>query len=693
MKTKYLEKHRLGCIIVFWIFAQIINLPAQNTVREIRMDSLQHILSITHSVNDSLQVFEELAEISRQLPEEAYYLKQLLVVANRTKSFEEIYNSMANLSRYYYNQENSDSLFYWTSQLQSLSEKRNEYPSAFFRAGNILCAEYLWQANYELAMNEAIKYQNIAKRENQSFGLMRTNQDLGIIYQTIGRDSDAVVAFRESMQWIDKTETTLMDKTLFLGDMLTSTLRLNLLDDSEVLLEDYKNIIDSLEKSTVEQGLPIPISPYRVQLHTFYSELYIRKSQLKSARKHLNKASDYLNGDMKDDFTSSLYYQVLTMYYVKSGNKLAALSSVEKALKLDENVKLLNQKVEILRSLGHYGEALTLYKKILKTRSDTNATAFQRQIDQLRMLNDLDGREERAHQLAQQAEQITVQQLRLIIAILFSVTLLFLLYVLGRYYSRARRLKNDLLNEKNDLVESEKKLRIATELAENANQEKTAFISNISHEIRTPLNAIVGFSELLLDENYDEETKKGFAVTISENTEWLLNLVNDVLDLSRLESGKIKFSNKPVDIVACCKESIDATTSRITEGVRLTFTSSVNSYILNTDPYRIQQVLTNLLSNAVKFTKKGEINLTIEINQDEQQVRLIVTDTGCGIPLDQQTKIFARFEKLDEFVQGTGLGLSICQIIAERLSGSIFIDSTYTEGARFVFTFPLENSH
>lgn len=694
MKTKRLEKHWLWCIIVFWIFAQIINLPAQNTVRGFRMDSLQHILSTTHSANDSLHALKKLAEINRQQPEEACYLKQRLAVAYRAKSFEEVYNSMASLSRYYYNQENSDSLLYWTSQLQMLSEKRREYPSAFFRAGSILCAEYLWQGNYELAMNEAIKYLNIARRENQAFGLMRTHQDLGVVYQTIGRDSDAVVAFRESMQWMHKTETTLMDQVLFFADMLTSTLRMNLPDDSKLLLEDYKTAIDSLEKSTVEQGLPIPIAPYRVQLHTFYAELYICEGQPESARKHLDKASSYLRTDMNDDFTSSLYYQVLTMYYIKTGNNQAALSSVDKALKLSENAKLLNQKVEILRSLGLYSEALNLYKEVLKTRVDINATAFQRQIDQLRMLNDLDGREERAHELARQEEQIAVQQQRLITAIVFSVTLLILLYVLGHYYNRVRRLKNELLCEKNFLVESEKQLRIATEQAENANQDKTAFISNISHEIRTPLNAIVGFSELLLENEYGENEKKEFAVTISNNTEWLLNLVNEVLDLSRLESGKIQFSKKPVDIIACCKESVDAAVSGIAEGVRLTFTPPVDSYLLNTDPYRIQQVLNNLLSNAVKFTSKGEINLTIEIHPDErEEVRLIVTDTGCGIPPEQQSKIFERFEKLNEFVQGTGLGLSICQIIANRLSGSISIDPTYTKGARFIFTFPLENSH
>lgn len=675
------------------ISAQTLNMWSQDTVRAFRIDSLQHILSTTQSKGDSLKALKELAEVSRQLPEEVSYLKQLLAVATRIDSFEVAYNSMASLSRYYYNQGYSDSLLYWTSQIQTLSGKRNEYPDALFNAGSILCEEHLWQGDYELSMNEAIKYLNIAKRENQPFGLTCANQDLALVYQAIGRDSDAVVAFRESMRWMEKIPATPLKKALFLADMLTSTLRQDLSHESRQLLADYKEVIDLLEQSTIEQGLPIPIHRYRKQLHTFYAELFIREGQLDSARKHLNKAADYVDRSEKDDFSTFIYYQTLTMYYIKTGDYPTALSSVDKALALSENVQLLSQKVEILRILGQDSEALALYKKVLKTRAEINGTAFQRQIDQLRQLNDLNGQEERAHELARQTEQITIQQQRLMSAILFFIILLALLYILGRYYRRAKHLKNDLLCERNFLVESEKQLRVVTEQAENANQEKTTFISNISHEIRTPLNAIVGFSELLLDENYREEDKKAFATTIGENTELLLNLINDVLDISRLESGKIQFSVKPVDIIACCRESVHAVSSLVTEGVALTFTSPIDSFQINSDPYRIQQVLYNLLANAAKFTKEGEINLTVDINTNEQQVRLIVTDTGCGIPPEAQAKIFERFEKLDEFAQGTGLGLSICQIIAERLSGSILVDPTYTEGARFVFTFSLENNN
>ena len=227
-----------------------------------------------------------------------------------------------------------------------------------------------------------------------------------------------------------------------------------------------------------------------------------------------------------------------------------------------------------------------------------------------------------------------------------------------------------------------------TKEAEAANKKKSAFIANISHEVRTPLNAIVGFSELLASSEYSEVEKIRFAGEVNHSSELLLNLVNDVLDLSRLESGKIKFSVKPNDLVACCQRALDSIRHRVKPGVRLTFTPSIESYTLNTDALRLQQLLTNLLSNAAKFTSEGEINLSFTVDEGKEEVRFSVTDTGCGIPEDKCEKIFERFEKLDDFIQGTGLGLSVCQIISEQLNGSLSVDISYKDGARFVFIHP-----
>ena len=194
----------------------------------------------------------------------------------------------------------------------------------------------------------------------------------------------------------------------------------------------------------------------------------------------------------------------------------------------------------------------------------------------------------------------------------------------------------------------------------------------------------------LPETSYSEEEKKGFAGLIKSNFELLMNIVNNILDLSLLEADRLKPNISTYDAIACCREVIEETKHLVPSGVKLIFTPPVGQYIIETDKHRFKQVLKNLLGNAFKFTQEGEITLTFEIEEDNRQVRLSVTDTGCGIPIEKQVHIFDRFEKINEFVQGAGLGLAISQRISQLLKGNLFIDPTYTKGARFVFVHPVE---
>ena len=431
-------------------------------------------------------------------------------------------------------------------------------------------------------------------------------------------------------------------KMIYISDMLVSVLQMDKLEKARGLLQKYESALKEQEEHMAIENAVFSLEQHKKLINTFYAELYIRKGDMDKAGVYIHKAGEY---DCKGSDAPFADYT--------------------------------------------YDKTLALYKEMLALNTAASNEAFDRQMSQLRQLNDIDDREERAHKLASQTEHLALQQYRLIASGIFLFISLALIYVLTLYYRRVRRLKNDLLNERASLIESEKQLREMTDLAEIANRMKTTFISNISHEVRTPLNVIVGFSELLLDDSYDDETKKDFAQTISKNTELLLNLVNDVLDLSRLESGKIQFSIKPVEIVSCCREAMDSSIGRVSPNVRLLFSPTVDAYTVNTDRFRILQLLSNLLSNAAKFTREGEIELVVDVDEKKCQMRLILTDTGCGIKPEQQVKIFEHFEKLDEFAQGTGLGLPICKIIAQRLSGSLFVDPAYTAGARFVFVHPL----
>lgn len=232
-----------------------------------------------------------------------------------------------------------------------------------------------------------------------------------------------------------------------------------------------------------------------------------------------------------------------------------------------------------------------------------------------------------------------------------------------------------------------KELLRAKEVAELSDRLKSQFLSNMSHEIRTPLNAIVGFSDLLVHAD-DVEEKEEYMSIIKRNNELLLQLINDILDLSRIESDNMEFMYKDVDINELFNALEAAGNLRLTENesVKIVFNSFVERCIIHTEENRIQQVLSNFLNNAIKFTQRGTIEMGYQIR--EEDIYFYVSDTGKGIPEERQTEVFKRFVKLNDFVHGTGLGLSICQTIIQKLGGEIGVKSTEGVGSTFWFTIP-----
>ena len=227
---------------------------------------------------------------------------------------------------------------------------------------------------------------------------------------------------------------------------------------------------------------------------------------------------------------------------------------------------------------------------------------------------------------------------------------------------------------KHNLEVSGEELLVAKEKAEESNRLKTAFLANMSHEIRTPLNAIVGFSSVLVSDDSSPAEKEQYCDIIQKNSDLLLHLINDILDISRMESGKIKFVWEECDVVELCQTALStAEYGRKTSALFL-FETPVASLVIKTDAQRLKQVLINLLSNAAKFTPSGSIKLAIAIDKQHQQLELSVSDTGCGIPSDKSDRVFERFEKLNEYSQGTGLGLAISRLIVENLGGKIWVD-------------------
>lgn len=696
MKTKSLFKRGIKFVCIVVLLLCSVSAFSQNEIGRIRTDSLRNVLQKAKTPEEKLTVLKELVTINRQQKVEVSLGKEIMDIAMQLDSFPLVYNTMAELGRYYYNLDMRDSILYWYSMIDTISRRRKECPDALFTAGSLVCQNYLWGEDYEQAMNEAIRQVNLANKEHQEYGQARGNYNLALIYQVVGQDSNAVDIFRKGLVWLDKNPDWPVLELQYLSDMVISTLRLDLFDESEKLLMRYGKLLDMMEQDYETKGYFFQVRYHRCLLNSEFSELYTRNGKMRKAHDYLKKAAAYMS-DSLGVFVKFTFYQSEALYYIKTGDNRLALSAIDNALALGGNLDMMTLKMQVLRRSGQLKEAIQVYKKILEMNTAVNNNAFDRQMAQLRVLNDLNDGEKRTRELEHQDAQIASRQ-RLLIHILATIGLLLMLVsLLYRLYRRTRRLKNELLNEKDSLVESEKQLRVIKEKAVEANQLKSVFISNISHEVRTPLNAIVGFSELLVDNSFPEEEKITFAATIKRSSELLMSLINDVLDLSRLESGNYNFTIKEWDAVALCREIAASLEDKAMPGVKLNCVSAVESFLLNTDRFRLLQLLGHLLSNALKFTLEGEVNLIFETDRENNTVRFIVADTGCGIPLEMADKIFERFEKLDDFKEGTGLGLTICRNIAGRFGGSLYLDTSYPEmskGACFVFVHPcgLENS-
>ncbi len=255
-----------------------------------------------------------------------------------------------------------------------------------------------------------------------------------------------------------------------------------------------------------------------------------------------------------------------------------------------------------------------------------------------------------------------------------------------------------LLNEEENMVltvhditqlkQAEKQLTLAKEKAENADLSKSAFLANMSHEIRTPLNAITGFAEILASANTEEE-KTQYQEIIKMNADLLLQLVNDILDMSKIEAGTLEFVYTKVDINLLLSDLRQLFQMRVNdagENIRIIAEPGLPACTIETDRNRIAQVLSNFTTNAIKFTQEGTISIGYEARDTE--LYFYVTDTGAGIPADKLQEVFGRFVKLNKDKKGTGLGLSISKTIVNKLEGQIGADSVEGKGSTFWFTIP-----
>ncbi|MCM1331112.1 MAG: HAMP domain-containing histidine kinase [Bacteroides sp.] len=329
------------------------------------------------------------------------------------------------------------------------------------------------------------------------------------------------------------------------------------------------------------------------------------------------------------------------------------------------------------------------------------ATEAESKTQELQILYDVESLRRKSMELQDENIAMAKSTNRNIIIGASIVALLLLVFLISvtRMYYKQKKLSRALIksekklnSEKQSLLAAQQEIIASRDEAENANRLKTQFIQNMRHEILTPLNAIVGFSQLIADSIPAEKSAEMEKYTniIAENNDILHTVITDIIDISQLETGEMKVTYRPESLNEICINTITAMARRTPKNVKMYFDTPKEDLIIYTDRVRVEQVISNFLTNAAKFTESGSITLSYKVDPEKSNVIISVTDTGIGIPVNKQEVIFERFVKLNQYSSGTGLGLHICRLIADILKGTVKVDPTYTDGARFLFIIPLK---
>lgn len=567
-----------------------------------------------------------------------------------------------------------DSVIAWSEQLLP-TQQSNEDRTTYFLLQLQLANAYTLRGDISLAANRAQLMYEEAKATDYQFGMVVANQTIGDAYNTIANMGDkALESYQDALTELSNISDQHPYRAQLLLKMSNVLQRKGRLEEAEKILEELEKILYQEPDYPTDFFFCIEKTNFAIS-HGHLSQDYLDEANI-----WLHKMDSIYQLHPEKfyrfhlDYTTAAYYRAMGNWdkqYWKQAldiySKLQAEYSGNKRSTYYRWTSL--EKIYLCKIQGMAMEACRIYQELYPPIDTLASQSYIRQINTIKAKYQVDKAETASNN----------EYNKIITSILVGTMALVTLFVLLAILLKRQREKVKL---------STQKLATSRINAENAMRAKSVFLSNMSHEIRTPLNALSGFSSLLTEEGLDDETRRQCNEVIQQNSELLLKLINDVIDLSSLEFGKLQFCIAQHDAVSICRNVIDTVNKVKQTQAELTFTTELEEMPIETDDSRLQQVLINLLINATKFTPQGSIVLKLEKETDDT-VLFTVTDTGCGIPKDKQANIFQRFEKLNENAQGSGLGLSICQLIIEHIGGQIWIDSEYAEGSRFCFTHPI----
>ena len=553
-------------------------------------------------------------------------------------------------SYFYFCGMDMDSLRYYSEEVKRFARQTGQ-PKYYYWIWGRYIEGFIIKKQFNLALLELKAMQEEAIKENYMPGLISCYKSMRNVYSLKNNVQLAYEYQKKVVELIEQYDIEDFNLSLIYATLAHDIINLDKTEEARLILEKaYAAVKRPSQELLVMKN------------DAFY---WWRKGNARQVEQLIRKAEALNLPDMGNDLCDiKTYYYWLTGEY----SKIVELyeSSYDKS-RVDQ-LRFLKVKAEALQMVpGREKEANEQYSLYIQLRDSLERRDAQVSLEEFATIMDVSrlNKENSELELAMSRHKLHTTYVSLIGLGIFILVMCVFTFKLWRLNRRLRHSEFDLRRKNMALTEADKIIVKEKERAENASRMKSAFIQNMSHEIRTPLNSIVGFSQVLVEELRGQEDMKTYASVITENSNNLLKLVGDVLELSTLDTMDKEIKKVPVSINDLCSLALKRVKDDLKPEVELLFDSWKNEYPVCSDSKLIATVLDNLLLNAIKFTTRGKITLDCHLSMDAQHIEIVVTDTGIGIPEDKQEWVFERFTKVDEFTQGTGLGLAISRLAAQ----------------------------
>lgn len=641
-------------------------------------DSLLNVIKKSTDISQQIATYRNLADLYFEKPEETGYLNKMYLLTKAAGDKPNMFEALTDLAFIHLKVYKPDSAQYYMHILEESGKPEETLPYLSYLRMRLFEGK-IRNNDREAAIEEELKFLN------------NTHIDKNNIYIQIERAYTTGYAiynqekFKEAEPYLE----TAYEEAYKLSYKEGYTLRIFTLwayvhalkytEKKDLFIKYVENII-ALYKSYYELYIVHQRPYYNIDIRYLqcYAALFMCIDKLpKEKIDYYFKLTTEMSMRATEYIDKYNCFLVMNNYCLHKNDYVNALITNDSLIKYSRilnpfNVPgLLNISSQIYEAMGDYKNAYNYHKQYILAKDSIESSELQDKLNELQVKYDVD-------KLNYENSHLEIKNKRILLITLISVLLLITSICAYLYYDlkRERRMK--------------KTLGILKEKAEESEKLKKAFVNSMCHEIRTPLNAIIGFSGIITDMTInDEEAKKEYYNLITLNGQLLTSLIDHLLIVANLDASEEPLPCERTNIKNICKQEINKVKQWAKPEINYQLELPDEEIFISTNEQYLSLVIENLLNNANKFTEKGNIILRTWLDKAQSQLRIDVTDTGCGIPPEKREVVFLRFSKLDEYVQGNGLGLYLSRLIIKRLSGSIFVDPNYTEGTRMVIYLPI----